>query len=318
MIRRLATARDAVATALTPSLGALWQYESRPLLVPAWYLRSRAPEPPPTIALVTPSLDQGRFVARAVESVLSQGYPALSYVVRDGGSSDDTLERLEPYLPRLAGLTSELDGGQARALNAGFTEAEGEIMGWLNADDVLLPGALAYVARFFDRHPEVDVVYGNRLVIDVYDREIGRWVLPPHNPNALRWTDFLPQEATFWRRSAWDRWGPLDPDLHFALDWELFRRFEAGGARFAHTRRFLAGFRRHADQKTNFDGGDPVPDGFAAELRELNRRWNGFEVSIEEMHLRSQPYRLRAVPAQLLDRALEQVRHPRVPVYFPQ
>lgn len=318
MIRRLAAARDAIATALGPSLGQLWQYEARPLMVPAWYLRARVPEPPPAIALVTPSLDNGRFIARAVESVLSQGYPALQYVVRDGGSADDTLTRLEPYASRLAKLESGPDGGQAAAINAGFAEADGEIMGWLNADDVLLPGALAHVARFFDRHPEVDVLYGDRLVIDVYDREIGRWPLPAHSSGALRWTDFIPQEATFWRRSAWDRCGPLDADLHFALDWDLFRRFEAGGARFAHTRRYLAGFRRHEHQKTSFDGGEPVPDAFAAELRELNRRWNGFEVSVEEMHIRSQPYRLRAVPAQLLDRMLEQVRHPRVPVYFPQ
>lgn len=318
MLRRLAAARDTIADGLAPTLGQLWQYESRPLMVPAWYLRAEAPDPPPSIALVTPSLDHGRYVARAVESVLSQGYPALQYVVRDGGSADDTLARLELYRPRLTKLESAPDGGQAAAINAGFAETDGEIMGWLNADDVLLPGALAHVARFFDRHPAVDVVYGDRLVIDEYDREIGRWPLPPHHPGVLRWTDFLPQEATFWRRSAWERWGPLDANLHFALDWDLFRRFAAGGARFAHTRRYLAGFRRHANQKTSFDGGDPVPEPCAAELRELTRRWDGFEISVEEMHIRSQPYRLRAVPARLLDRLLEQVRHPRIPVYFPQ
>lgn len=318
MIRRLAAARDAVATALGPSLGQLRQYEPRPLMVPAWYLRSEAPDPPPTFALVTPSLDHGRFVARAVESVLSQGYPALQYVVRDGGSADGTLARLQSYAPRLTKVESAHDSGQAEALNAGFADTDGEIMGWLNADDVLLPGALAHVARFFARHPEVDIVYGDRLVIDEYDREIGRWPLPPHHPDVMRWTDFIPQEATFWRRTIWERCGPLDPELHFVLDWDLFRRFAAGGARFAHTRRYLAGFRRHSEQKTSFDGGESVPEAYAAELRGLTHRWNGFEISVEEMHIRSQPYRLRAVPAHLLDRLLEQVRHPRVPVYFPQ
>ena len=102
------------------------------------------------------------------------------------------------------------------------------------------------------------------------------------------------------------------------MDWDLLQRFAAGGARFAHTRRYLAAFRRHADQKTDFDAGEALPDAYAAELAGLARRQYGYEVSIQEMHIRSQPYRLRAVSARLLDRALEQVRHPRVPVYFPQ
>ncbi len=317
MIRRLARLRTSIAAGISPTLGILAQHDPHPLFVPAWYLRSAAPDPAPRITVVTPSLDQGGFIARTVESVLAQDYPNLDYVIRDGGSSDDTMARLERYRPRLGAVHSAPDGGQGAAINAGFAATHGELMCWLNADDVLLPGSLAYVARYFARHPKVDVLYGNRVVIDEFDREVGTWVLPPHHPESIRWVDFIPQECTFWRRSLWDRCGPLDEDLHFALDWDLWRRFEAGGARFAHTRRFLAAFRRHGDQKTNFDAGEALPERAFSEIERVGERWNGIAVTIQEAHLRSQPYRLRAVPARIRERALDQVRQPRVPVYFP-
>ncbi len=317
MQARLTHARDWVAGAVRPTLGDMRrQYDARQLEVPAWYLRDRVPDPAPTIAIVTPSLDQGAYVARAAESVLGQGYPALSYAIRDGGSRDDTMRRLEPFRPRLAGLESGPDGGQAAAINAGFAAAPGEIMGWLNADDVLLPGSLAFVARFFARHPEVDVVYGDRLVIDEWDRDLGIWALPPHRADALRWTNFIPQECAFWRRSIWDRCGPLDESLEFALDWDLLKRFEAGGARFRHVRRLVAGFRRHAEQKTSNDAYEPIPAPARDELHEVQLRYNGVEVSEVEAFMRSQGYRVRAVPARMAYRVLERLPHPRVEVHF--
>jgi glycosyltransferase involved in cell wall biosynthesis len=303
--------------ALTPRLGDLRpQYPSRQLAVPFWYLRERVPDPPPTIAMVTPSLNQGRFVARAAESVLGQGYPRLEYVVRDGGSDDDTLERLERFRPRLAGLESGPDSGQGAAINAGFAATSGEIMGWLNADDILLPGSLAFVARFFVTHPSVDVLYGDRVVIDEWDRDVGIWALPRHRLEALRWVDFIPQECTFWRRSIWDRCGPLDEELRYALDWDLLRRFEADGAEFSHRRRLLGGFRRHSDQKTSYDAYEPVPKPVLEELMWMQQRWNGVAISEVEAFMRAQPSRLRAIPARLAYRALDRVPFPRASVHF--
>lgn len=110
---------DAVRNEVRPRFD-LDQYPARPLTVPARYLRTRPPQPPPTIAIVTPSRNQGRWIAQAVESVLAQGYPALEYVVQDGGSDDGTLERLQPYLPRLAHFESAPDGRQAAAAAASW------------------------------------------------------------------------------------------------------------------------------------------------------------------------------------------------------
>ena len=314
---RVRHARDWIAGLLEPSLGDLRrQYDARQLAIPFWYLRERLPDPPPSITLVTPSLNQGRFVARAAESVLGQGYPRLEYVIRDGGSSDETMSRLERFRSRLAALESRPDGGQAAAINAGFAGTDGEIMGWLNADDVLLPGSLACVARFFARHPSVDVVYGDRVVIDEWDRDIGIWALPPHRADALRWTDFIPQECTFWRRSIWERCGPLDESLSYALDWDLLRRFEASGGRFRHVRRLIAGFRRHSAQKTSHDAYEPIPEPALEELALVQRRWNGVEISEVEAFMRSQRYRLRAIPSRLAYRALERLPYPRVEAHY--
>ena len=107
-------------------------------------------------------------------------------------------------------------------------------MAWLNSDDLLLPGALFYVAEYFRKHPEVDVIYGHRIIINEDNRETGRWVLPPHNDNMLQWADYVPQETMFWRRDLWDKVGGyVDESFQFAMDWELILRFRNAGAVFS-------------------------------------------------------------------------------------
>jgi carbamoyltransferase len=159
---------------------------------------------------------------------------------------------LRSYEDRLSGWRSEADNGQAHAINLGFGRTRGEIMAWLNSDDLLLPGSLVRVADYFARHPNVDVVYGNRLLIDEQGREIGRWILPGHDAHALRWADYVPQETLFWRRSIWEKvGGRVDESFRFAMDWDLLIRFMDAGARFAHLPHFLGAFRVHNDQKTS-------------------------------------------------------------------
>jgi hypothetical protein len=115
-----------------------------------------------------------------------------------------------------------------------------------------MPGTLACVAKFFVDHPEVDVVYGHRILIDEQDREIGRWILPKHNDGVLSWADFVPQETLFWRRSIWDKTGAcVDESFRFAMDWDLLIRFRNAGARMVRLPFFLGAFRIHEAQKTS-------------------------------------------------------------------
>ena len=150
----LGTAKHAVPPVLRPRLGRFdTHYRPRPLAVPASYLRARPPPAAPLISIVVPSLNQGRFIGATLASIAAQRYPRLEWIVADGGSSDDTLEVLADYSDRIDRLESRPDGGPAVAINRELGRARGEILCWLNSDDLLLPGALAHVARFFVAHP---------------------------------------------------------------------------------------------------------------------------------------------------------------------
>lgn len=232
------------------SLGKLNQYPPRNI---DWNEFQSIPLPklPPKISIVTPSFNQGGYISQTVESVLSQDYPNLEYIVQDGASTDQTLQVLDRYTSRISKLVSVSDRGQTHAINMGMEQTSGEIMAWLNSDDILLPGALSKVVKFFDANPQVDVVYGGRVIIDHEGREIGRWLPPKHDAEVLKWADFVPQETLFWRRSIWEAVGGLDEKFKFAMDWDLLLRFADQGAHFACIQEWIGGFRVHPLQKTS-------------------------------------------------------------------
>jgi hypothetical protein len=205
----------------------------------------------PRIALVTPSFMQGEFLEKTLRSVLDQHYPNLVYAVQDGGSSDRSLEVIQRYADRLTLWASEPDSGQTRAILSGFEKISGKIMGWLNSDDLLMPGALRFIGDYFASHPEVDAIYGNRVLIDEHDLEFARWILPPHNPQLARLIDPVPQETFFWRSSFWEKVGGLDPEFRFAMDWDFILRLQNAGANIVHVPYFLGCFRVHSLQKTS-------------------------------------------------------------------
>jgi glycosyltransferase involved in cell wall biosynthesis len=233
-------------------LGHYEQYAPRRLQFPAHYHRVISiPSPVPLVSIVTPSFNYGPFLERTLRSVLDQNYPRLEYIVQDGGSRDDTPSILDRYRSQLHHAVSAPDQGQTNALNLGFAHASGDILAYLNSDDLLLPGALRYVVRYFHDHPEVDVVYGHRVFIDAADREVGRWVLPPHSNTMLVWADYVPQETLFWRRRIWDQIGAhFDESFSFAMDWDLLIRFRQAGAKMVRLPRFLGAFRVHDEQKS--------------------------------------------------------------------
>ena len=225
--------------------------------MPAHYTKTKQVDLPPKISIVTPSFRQGEFIERTLKSVLEQSYPNLEYFVQDGDSKDATKKILEKYSDRLSGWESTPDNGQTHAINLGFAKTTGEIMAWINSDDIILPGTLSYVADYFKRHPEIDVVYGNRLQIDINDKQVGQWVLPAHDNDVLSWTDFIPQETLYWRRSVWEKvGGKLDESFSFAMDWDFLIRLRDAGARFPRLPRFMGGSRIHPKQKTSSEIGN--------------------------------------------------------------
>lgn len=249
-------------------LGRFAQFSPLPLL------RYRPPLPSsivtewPTFTIVTPSFNQGRFIAATVASVMAQGCPRLEYIIQDACSTDDTRQ----VLSRLSGPKIDIrigkDAGQADAINRGFAGTDGAIMGYLNSDDLLLPEALRTVADYFLRHPEVDAVYGDRLIIDEFDSVVGYWRLPYHDGWVMRTVDYVPQETLFWRRRAWDAvGGSFDSSLQFAMDWDFLLRLQQVGMRIEHVSAFLGAFRIHSEQKTSSS-----IDRGRQEMRLLRRR----------------------------------------------
>lgn len=204
----------------------------------------------PTISIVTPSYNQGDFVEWTVRSVFEQHYPKLEYIFMDGGSTDNTLERVAPYRGRFSHFESGPDGGQSAAIAKGFEYATGDIMAYLNSDDVLLPGTLNFVAEYFRQNPDVDFIYGHRCFVNEFNEVIRFWILPPHSNFFMRLLDMIPQETCFWRRSLFEKMGNIDPGYHFAMDYDLFVRYMSVGE-FRRVDRFLAAFRVHQNAKTS-------------------------------------------------------------------
>jgi glycosyltransferase involved in cell wall biosynthesis/regulator of replication initiation timing len=239
-------------------LGVLRQHEPKPLereVFPQVSLPG-APETWPLISISTPSYQQAHFLERTLKSVLDQDYPRIEYHVRDGGSVDGSVELLKQYESRLASWASEKDSGAASAINRGFASSTGEIMAWINSDDLFVPGAFRHVADYFAKHPEVDAVYGHRYIIDERDWQVARWTMPRHDPEMILWGDYIPQETLFWRRSLWNKvGGQLDETFKFAFDWDLLLRFHKAGAKIVRLPYFLGCFRVHDAQKSSAEIG---------------------------------------------------------------
>lgn len=224
----------------------------------------------PFISVVIPSFKQGGYISRTVSSILDQQYAHVEIIIQDNLSPDNTLEVVRSFSSDKIRFYAEKDNGQADAINRGFNKASGDILCYLNSDDILLPGALNRVVEQFLRDPQIDAIYGDRLIIDEQDCVVGRWVLPYHDDVLLHTVDYVPQETLFWRRSLWTRiGGRVDDTLSFALDWDLLLRFIKARAKLHHIPVFLGAFRVHADQKTT----SQYDEVGRAEMKEVRKRY---------------------------------------------
>jgi glycosyltransferase involved in cell wall biosynthesis len=208
----------------------------------------------PSVSIITPSFNQGIFIAETIETVLQQDYPELEYIIIDGGSTDNTLDLLRHYEqdPRLTWI-SEADRGMSHALNKGFHRATGQIMGWLNSDDTFLSKTvISEIVAYFQTHPEADLVYGDVVYADSAGIKTGKKQTGEKFDivNTLSYLNSVPQPATFWRRSLWEKLGDLREDLHYAMDGEYWIRAWTQSAKLDYFAGERASYRLHDNSKT--------------------------------------------------------------------
>lgn len=207
-------------------------------------------KPWPKISIVTPSYNQGQFIEETIRSVLLQGYPDLEYIIIDGGSTDESVEIIRKYDRWITFWTSEPDSGQTNAINKGFKRSTGEIVAWLNSDDLYTAGALIIAAKAFAERPGSAVIYGDADTIDAETTLLSHINSRDFDLQELYRRDYIRQPASFISAEAIKKIGFLDERFHYAMDYDLWIRLGQGGAVMQYIPRKLAWFRLHDCSKT--------------------------------------------------------------------
>ncbi|HEX2696324.1 MAG TPA: glycosyltransferase family 2 protein [Anaerolineales bacterium] len=204
----------------------------------------------PLVSIVTPSFNQARYLEAAIQSVLSQDYPRIEYIIVDGRSTDGSVEIIKKYANKLAWWVSEKDQGQTDALNKGFSHAKGRILAWLNSDDVYEVGSITAAVKCLQENPEVGLVYGDANYIAEDGRVIGKFPAAQTDLRLLReGYVHIPQQSAFFRANLWREVGPLDPSFYFAMDYDLWVRL-AQRSQLKYIPQTWASFRLHTAGKT--------------------------------------------------------------------
>lgn len=193
----------------------------------------RADSAVPLVSVVTPSFNQAEFLEETILSVLSQNYPNLEYLILDGGSTDGSVDIIRKYQDRLAYWVSESDAGQTDAINRGWGLARGEILAYLNSDDLYLPGAVSAAVRFFRSRPDVGIVYGACEFLDQGGDVVARIIPPDFSLSRLLLGNFLAQPSVFLRKTVLKQIGPLDTSLRYCMDYDLWVRAAVAGIQIA-------------------------------------------------------------------------------------
>src|SRR5512135_3246200 len=214
----------------------------------------------PKVSIVTPSYNQGQFLEASIQSVLAQSYPDIEYIAVDGGSKDNSPEILKKYEQHFTWWVSEKDKGHADALNKGFSRATGDILAWLNSDDIYFPGAVSDAVSILMEHPNVGMVYGDADLIDDSGAPAGRFASKQTSyRQMLRGSVHIPQATTFFRADIWNQIGPLDLSLFFSFDYDLWVRI-AKVSQVLYVQKRWAQFRIHDAGKTIINDDRCYPD----------------------------------------------------------
>ena len=202
------------------------------------------------VSIVTPSYNQVQYIEETIQSVLSQNYPDIEYIIVDGGSTDGTVDIIKKYEDKLAYWVSEKDKGQTEAINKGFARAKGDILAWINSDDSYEPGAVSAAVKFLQEHPHVGMVYGDCNFINQSGKVIGKFNAAQTDYRLIRQGYVhIPQQTMFFRADLWKQVGPLDPSFYFAMDYDLWTRI-AARAEIRYVPQTWANFRLHTSGKT--------------------------------------------------------------------
>ena len=214
----------------------------------------------PKITVVTPSYNQAEFLERTILSVINQDYPNLEYIVCDGGSTDGSVDIIKKYEKDITWWCSEKDKGQTDAINKGMRRATGEIVGWINSDDVLLPGALRIIGNYYVKHPETDFVNGLTIQIDKSDRIIRFIHIIMSKFFFERGCYNISQQGMFWKRKLFEKIGFLNDSFHAKMDVEwLIRNYESH-SKIQLLNKYIGAIRIYDDTKTARGGSIWIDD----------------------------------------------------------
>ncbi len=210
----------------------------------------------PIISVITPSFNQGHFLEETILSILGQNYPSLEYIIIDGGSSDDSVDIIKKYEKQLSYWVIEKDKGQSHAINKGFKQATGEILMWLNSDDVLMPNILFFIAKMIVSNKD-GIYFGNCLHFKYKSTGVesyGSDVITASNNYPLEYVDYIIQPSSFWTRNVYNDVGTFNETLHFGFDWEWFLRAKKKGIKMIPFNKCISMYRIHADHKSGIGG----------------------------------------------------------------